>query len=218
MVQVRPHRCAGLLFSVALWTLLLALTGCGSAPPLERDRNYSLAPKVPQTGAGTPTGAILLVNDLAARGFLGGRQIVYRTREEPLVVDRYEHYLWAEPLPRALAQSLVGAIRDAGVFRFVVIPADRARADYLLGGEVSQFEHRPTDQPPRVVATLNLSLVSADQRRSLWTRQYSGEEPVQAATPDAMAEAFNRLTARLVGEVVRDLRALRPRLKPASGH
>jgi cholesterol transport system auxiliary component len=218
LVPLKPHRPAGPLPPVAVWALILALAGCGSAPPLESDRNYSLEPKARETPVEAPDDAVLLVNDLAARGFLGGRQIVYRTREEPLVVERYEHYLWAEPLPRALAQSLVGAIRDAGVFRFVVIPADRARADYLLGGEVAHFEHRPTDQPPRVVATLNLSLVSADRRRSLWTRQYSGEEPVSTATPDAMAEAFNRLTARLVGEVVRDLRTLRPRLKPASGH
>jgi cholesterol transport system auxiliary component len=204
------------------FALALALAGCGSSAPVERDRYYSLAPGLQETPAAIPSSAILLVNDLSARGFLGGRQIVYRTREQPLRVERYEALLWEEPAPRALSQVLVNAIRDAGIFQFVVIPADRARADYLLGGEVERFEHWPTDQPPQVAMTLNLSLVHADDRHSLWARRYSGEEPVTASTQDGMAEAFNRLTARLLGEVLRDLKRVQPRLRagaarPTSG-
>lgn len=195
----------------------LILSGCGTAPPLPRDRYYALEPPATAPGGGAPAAAILQVNDLAARGFLGGRQIVYRTREQPLVVERYDSHLWEEPVPRALASVLVSAIRQAGVFRSVVIPADRARADYLLGGEVARFEHRPTDQPPRVVAALNLSLVKVADRRSLWTRGYRDEERVEAGTPEAMAEAFNRLASRMAQAVVRDLTAAKPLLIPAAG-
>jgi cholesterol transport system auxiliary component len=153
-----------------------------------------------------------MVNDLAARGLLGGRQIVYRTREQPLVVDRYDNLLWAEPPTRALAQNLVNGIRAAQVFDFVAIPADRARADYLLGGDVERFEHLPTEQPPRVAGTMNLALVRADDRRSIASRQYSGEETVSGDSPEAMADAFNRLVARLVAEAVRDLQAVKTQL------
>lgn len=194
--------------------VLLILVGCGTAPPLPRDRYYTLEPPTRGPIGAKPVPAILEVNDLAARGFLGGRQILYRTREEPLVVERYALYLWDEPIPRAFAAALVDAIRDAGLFRHVVIPADRARADLLLSGEVERFEHRPTDRPPRVLAEVSLSLVRADDRRSLWTRVYRGEEPVAGDTPDDMAEAFNRLAGRLAGDVVRDLAGLGPKLAP----
>ncbi len=201
----------------ALCALFLLLAGCGSAPPLPRDRYYALEPDIGDQPRATPVAAVLQVNDLAARGFLGGRQILYRTLEQPLVVERYDLYLWDEPVPRALAAALTRAIRDTGRFRHVLIPADRAQADLLLGGEVARFEHRPTDCPPRVVAKLNLSLVKAGDRRSLWTRQYSAEEPVGADTPQAMAQAFNRLTARMAGEIVRDLARLDPEtLSPTS--
>ncbi len=210
-----------LALSLLALLLIPILTGCGSSAPLQHDRFYALEPTPSlEASAGSPSPAILLVNHLAARGFLGGRQIVYRTHQQPLVVERYDDLLWEEPVPRAMAQILVNAIRDARLFQFVVIPADRARADYLLGGEVERFEHRPTDQPSRVVATLNLSLVSTNDRHSLWTRRYSGEEMVRSetdgakpATPDAMAEAFNRLAARLATEVVRDLRTLKQQLQ-----
>ncbi|EXJ17179.1 ABC-type transport auxiliary lipoprotein family protein [Imhoffiella purpurea] len=199
------------LVFAAVFALLAG--GCGSAPPIEPDHYFVLDPALSIWPAPRQVPAILLVNDLAARGFLGGREIVYRTRGRPLMVERYRTELWAEPVSGAMVHVLVGAIRQAGLFRYVAIPADRVRADYLLNGEVERFEHWPTDTPPRVAATLNLSLVAESDRRSLWARQYQGEEPVDASTPDAMAAAFNRLAARLAGEVVRDLERVQPALK-----
>ncbi|MGE5155032.1 MAG: ABC-type transport auxiliary lipoprotein family protein [Bdellovibrio bacteriovorus] len=195
--------------------LALGLSGCGSSQPLRPDLFYSLEPAMVAGTGGAPAPVVLLVNNLGARGFLGGRAIVFRTSDQPLVAQRYEELLWEDPPSRAVAQALVGAIRSAGIVEVVVVPADRAHFDLLLGGEVERFEHRPTDSPPRVAATINLALVRATDRATLASRQYSGEEPVTGDTPDAMAEAFNRLTARLMTEVVRDLQALKPRLAPS---
>jgi cholesterol transport system auxiliary component len=212
MVQVttrrRSHQPALTLpTALALLLGLAAVTGCGSSTPVRPDRFYRLDP-APQVGrAGPPTPAILLVNDLAARGLIGGRQILFRTREQPQLTQRYEDLLWEEPPTSALARGLVEALRAAGVFRFVVVPAERARADWLLGGELTRFEHLPTDRPPRVAAELHLALVSADDRGYMESRTYSGEEPVDGSTPDAMAAAFTRLSARLIAQVVRDLQS-----------
>ncbi len=187
--------------------LVLTLAGCGSPAPVKPDRFYALDPASLESPVGQPLPTVLLVNDLAARGFIGGRQIIFRTAESPLRVQRYQDLLWAEPVPRAIARGLADAIRAAGVFQTVIIPADRGRADLILSGEVERFEHLPTATPPRVQGRLNLTLVRADDRRSIQSRGYSGEEEVTGTTPEAMAEAFNRLTARLIAEVVRDLRA-----------
>lgn len=221
MVPVIRHRLAWVLLRRALLLapLILSLGGCGASQPVRPDRFFSLEPAVTEGPTGSPAPAVLLVNNLGARGFLGGRAIVFRTAEQPLMAQRYEDLLWEEPPTRAIAHALVGAIRAAGVFELVVVPADRARFDLLLGGEVERFEHRPTDRPPRVAATINLTLVRAQDRDTVVSRQLSGEEPVNGDSPEAMAEAFNRLTARLMAEVVRELRASRPRLtgKPTSG-
>jgi len=210
MTQHSPHGRLGIILTPIL-TLLLVVSGCGSREPFRSDRFYSLAPLPLEAPAGPAVQATLLVNELSARGFLGGRQIVFRTAEEPLLAQRYQDLLWEEPVPRAMARALVDAIRAAAAFERALTPANRARADYLLGGEMERFEHLPTAQPPRVVGTLNLALLRAADRRSIWNRQYSGEVLVEGATPAAMAEAFNRLAARLAADVVRDLRTLRQR-------
>ena len=201
----------------AVLALLLALgglAGCGASTPLRSERFYRLDPAPLAGPAGAPVPAILLVNDLSGRGFLGARQVVFRTRAEPLVTQRYDDLLWEEPPTSALARALVAALRAARVFEFVVVPAERARADFLLGGELERFEHLATEQPPRVAATLHLALVRSADRGSMVSRTYSGEEPLAGSTPDAMVAAFTRLSARLVGEAVRDLQANQERLRP----
>ena len=197
--------------SLAL-VLTLLLTGCGAPEPASRDRFYALESTVPVVAGQPAAGVTLLVNDLAAYGFLGGRQIVYRTAEEPLEVQRYHQLLWEEPPGRALALELLTALRAARLVELVITPAQRARADYILGGEITRFEHLPTDRPPRVRAEVNLTLLRGDDRRSLISRKYAGDEPTGGDTPQAMVQAFDRLSGRLVGEVVRDLQLLRPKL------
>ena len=197
---------------LALLLAVAGLAGCGSATPLRADRFYRLDPAPLVGPGGRPTPGILLVNDLSARGFLGARQIVFRTRADPLITQRYEDLLWEEPPTSALARALVAALRTAQVFEFVVVPTERARADFLLGGELERFEHLPTDQPPRVAATLHLALVRADNRGAMVSRTYRGEEPLAGGTPDAMVTAFTRLSARLIAEAVRDLQTNQGRL------
>jgi cholesterol transport system auxiliary component len=199
----------GLSLAVLLVTLLGAV-GCGSGPPMRPDLYFALDPEPIEQPVGAPLPATLLVGDLAARGFLGGRQIVFRTPDAPLRVQRYVDLLWAEPVPRALSRNLARAVRAAAVFDFALIPADRGTADLLLGGEVERFEHLPAQgsaqAPARVVGTLNLVLVRARDRRSLWEHVYHRELPVEGNTPDDMVVAFNRLAALLAADVVRDLR------------
>jgi cholesterol transport system auxiliary component len=187
----------------------LLLSSCAARQPAPQERFFVLDPAVIATAGGAASHATLLVNDLAARGFIGGRQIVFRTHERPLEVSRYTRYLWEEPPGRALARELVAAIRAAGLFEFVLTPAERARSDYALSGELSRFEHLPTASPPRVAVAFTLTLMRGADRRLLLTKSYSGEERTNAPNAEAMVYAFNRLTARLLSRAVEDLRSVR---------
>lgn len=202
--------------TAALTTGLLAV-GCGGGERL-RDIFFSLAPEVAVSPSATPIPGTLRVSPLAARGFVGGSRIVYRTAEDPLQVQRYNEFLWEEVPARAIADDIVAAMRAARVFENVVTAGDPARADYLVTGELSRFEHLPTARPPGVTAELSLALVDGRTRRLLVSKTYSGFEPTAVnadgrTTPEAMAAAFNRLTGRLIEELVGDAQALASRLR-----
>lgn len=200
----------------ALLPVLLSawlLGGCGGPEPSVRDYYYTLEPPISVTPSAHRLNATLLVNELAARGFVGGSQIVFREADAPLEARRYNDYLWEESPARAIAEDLVSALRAARVFDYVVTVTDRAHADYLLGGELTRFEHLPTSEPPRVAAEWTLTLVDGRERDTRFSKTYAGEEPTQGHSAEAMAMAFNRLTARLIGQAVRDLQTLAPRLR-----
>lgn len=206
----------GAATTAALMTGLLA-AGCGGGERI-RDIYFSLASDVAVSPVSTPLQGTLRVSPLAARGFVGGSRIVYRTAEDPLQVQRYNELLWEEVPARAIADDIVAAMRAARVFENVVTAGDPARADYLITGELSRFEHLPTASPPRVSVELSLALVDGSTRRLLVSKTYSGFEPTAVnadgrTTPEAMAAAFNRLTGRLIGELVRDAQSLASRLR-----
>ncbi len=190
---------------------LFLLSGCGSGPPA-REYFYSLQPEISVAPSAQSIPATLLVTPLGSRGFLGGTQIVFRTAEQPLQVQRYDDFLWEAVPGQALAEALIAALRTANTFAYTLSIADRARADFMLNGELTRLEHQPTADPPAVSLALNLTLVASHNRATRFARTYSGTEPTTASTPEAMARAFNRLSGRLLSEAVRDLQRQAPRL------
>ncbi|MEA3640216.1 MAG: ABC-type transport auxiliary lipoprotein family protein [Lamprobacter sp.] len=192
--------------------LLLLLSGCGGSGPPVREQFYSLQPDISVTPSTQTVPGTLLVTPLGSRGFLGGTQIVFRTAEEPLQVQRYHDFLW-ETLPgQALTEALIAALRTANLFTYTVSIADRARAGFMLNGELTRLEHWPTADPPAVSLTFNLTLITGNTRATQFSRDYSGTEPTTANRPEAMVRAFNRLSGRLLSEAVRDLQRQAPQL------
>ena len=198
----------------------LLLASCGSERL--RDLYFGLQPELHLQPSPRPIPGTLRVIPLTAQGFVAGTRIVYRTAEEPKQVSRYAELLWEEVPATAIANQMIAALRAAGVFEHVVSVTDPARADYLLSGDLLRFEHRPTDNPPHVVAEMSLTLVCGRGREVLVAGTYAGEEPnaVSAAgrtTPDAIVAAFNRLTGRLISQVVADAQGMARRCDDGSG-
>ncbi len=194
------------------------LAGCGGGGERLRDLYFALRADAALAPSVEPIPGTLRVTPIAARGFLAGSRIVYRTAAEPLQVQRYAQLLWEEVPARALADDLTSALRAAEVFEHVITAGDPARADYLLTGELQHFEHRPTDDPPHVLGELSLTLVRGKGRQVLVARSYRVAEPVASGpdgstTPEAIVAAFNRLAGRLVSEVATDMQAAGARLR-----
>jgi cholesterol transport system auxiliary component len=209
--SIRPPRRGWSGCAIAVVVLIL-IHGCGGSGPPLREHFYALQPDIQVRPSQPQAQGTLLVLPLAARGFAGGSQIVFRTAEEPLQVQRYDDLLWEQTPGRALSEAIIASLRAARTFQYVISIADRARGDYILSGELTRLEHRPTAPQPNVAASFNLTLVVGDDRATRFSRTYAGEEPTLESTPEAMVRAFNGLTGRLLSEALRDLERLAPRL------
>ena len=213
----RPTPARYALVAGALMAALL-LAGCGGGGKRLQDLYFALQSDVTLAPAARPIPGTLRVTPIAARGFVAGSRIVFRTAEEPLEVQRYAQLLWEEVPARAIADDLTAAARAAGVFEHVITAGDPARADFLLTGELQRFEHRPTDNPPVVFAELWLTLVRGKGREVLVAQSYVDTEPVAVAadgrqSPEAIVDAFNRLSGRIISRVIADAMALAPQLR-----
>lgn len=206
---------SGLALAAALGLMLGA---CASRGPARQDHFYPLAPAIQVTPAAeAPVAATLLVTQPSARRLTVGRELVFRRDDRPGEVQRYTYHLWAEPPAAAIASALIAALREARLFAFVIAPGQRARADFLLTGELRRLEHLPSANPPQVAAEIHLTLVDGYDRRPLSAHLYQGTEPTGPEDgPPAAAAASDRLLGRLLGEAVRDLQALHPRLRAAA--
>lgn len=218
----RANRCGTpTALRLALPCALIAtalLAGCGGGAARLQDLYFGLQADVAVVPAARPIPGTLRITPIAARGFVAGSRIVYRTAEAPLEVQRYAQLLWEELPARAIADDLAAAARAAGVFEHVITAGDPARADFLLTGELQRFEHRPTDNPPVVLAELWLTLVRSRGREVLVAGSYADTERVVAGadgrqSPQAIVDAFNRLTGRIIGRVIADAKALGPTLR-----
>ena len=201
----------------ALVTICLTLASCASKGPAPVDHYYALAPTIQVVpGPKAPVAATLLVTQPTAGGLTIGRELVFRSRDRPGEVQHYTFHLWSEPPAAAIAAALTAALREARLFTFVIAPGQRARADYLLTGELRRLEHLPDAQPPQVAAEIHLTLIDGFDRKPLFAQTYQGMEPTGPTDDPATAAAsFDRLLGRLLTDAVRDLQAQRPRLRSA---
>jgi cholesterol transport system auxiliary component len=220
MSAVRRQRARVLRALLAGLLACALLADCGGGRL--RDLHFALQPEVHLQPSQDPIPGTLRVLPLTAQGFVSGSRIVYRTAAEPQQVMRYGELLWEEVPATAIANALVAALRAARVVEHVVPFSDPARAEFLLAGELVRFEHRPTDNPPHVYAEMSLTLVCGRNREVLVARSYAGEEPNAVGAdgrtrPEAIIAAFDRLTGRLIGEIVADAQGMTRRCDDAVG-
>ena len=92
---------------------------------------------------------------------------------------------------------LVGALRDAGQFRAVVLDSDAIVADWELSGSLSAFQVDYVQGAPRV--RIHYDAVLRDQRNGtlLQTRRFTLDEPVDGTAVPQVVQAFGRATDAL---------------------
>ena len=186
--------------------LLLAatLSGCTLGPEKkDAAATYDLS-GAPSSAAGkTRIRATLLVQPVAAPGWLESNAIVYRLNYQDAARQlNYANSRWAAPVASLVAQRLraqLAAASDSGIVNL----ADSARADYALRVELEEFSQVfDTADASRAVIVARASLVNVARRSLQAQKTFTIDRPAAGANAESGVRALSAGSAELVDAIV----------------
>jgi len=186
--------------------LLLAatLSGCTLGPEKkDAAATYDLS-GAPSSAAGkTRIRATLLVQPVAAPGWLESNAIVYRLNYQDAARQlTYANSRWAAPVASLVAQRLraqLAAASDSGIVNI----ADSARADYALRVELEEFSQVfDTADASRAVIVARASLVNVAKRSLQAQKTFTIDRPAAGANAESGVRALSAGSAELVDAIV----------------
>ena len=186
--------------------LLLAatLSGCTLGPEKkDAAATYDLS-GAPSSAAGkTRIRATLLVQPVAAPGWLESNAIVYRLNYQDAARQlNYANSRWAAPVASLVAQRLraqLAAASDSGIVNI----ADSARADYALRVELEEFSQVfDTAETSRAVIVARASLVNLARRSLQAQKTFTIDRPAAGANAESGVRALSAGSAELVDAIV----------------
>ena len=186
--------------------LLLAatLSGCTLGPEKkDAAATYDLS-GAPSSAAGkTRIRATLLVQPVAAPGWLESNAIVYRLNYQDAARQlNYANSRWAAPVASLVAQRLraqLAAASDSGIVNI----ADGARADYALRVELEEFSQVfDTADASRAVIVARASLVNVARRSLQAQKTFTIDRPAAGANAESGVRALAAGNAELVDAIV----------------
>ena len=184
--------------------LAATLAGCTLGPEKkDAAATYDLS-GAPSSAAGkTRIRATLLVQPVAAPGWLESNAIVYRLNYQDAARQlNYANSRWAAPVASLVAQRLraqLAAASDSGIVNL----HDSARADYALRVELEEFSQVfDTAEASRAVIVARASLVNLARRSLQAQKTFTIDRPAAGANAESGVRALSAGSAELVDAIV----------------
>jgi ABC-type uncharacterized transport system auxiliary subunit len=124
-------------------------------------------------------------------------EVAYRDQEYEL--RYYESSRWAESPRDVVTRTIKDALRASGRFSDVGDSRDM-QPDYLLTGELREFEEVRTAEGRFAVATVHLELRSTADDKAAWSGTLTSRVPVEGDGLSALAAAMSNVVANIAQE------------------
>ena len=187
------RRAKGALLAMAV----LFVSGCGAARP-SKYYQLSLSNDVTSSVAADPFPVTLILGRMKASHLYREDRIVYSAKGEEM--GTYEYQRWTEPPAEMIEETLLRALRASGRYRGVYSFGSNSRGDFLLRGQLFDFKE-VSGETLSTRVTLELELSDRKSGATVWTHNYSHDEPVSGKDISAVVAALNRNVQRCVAEV-----------------
>jgi ABC-type uncharacterized transport system auxiliary subunit len=176
----------------------ILMCGCLTAPKLSPVQIYLVEPK-PQVAAAEPAGKTLGVRQIeAARPYR--EQIAYR--DKGMVLGYYPNAEWAELPAQIVTRALIDALTQSHRFSDVGYAGDLVSPDFILTGELRQFDLVRSTEPWTAAVEVRLELRGAMSPEIVWGQTLSATENLAKNEVSALPEAMSKAVSRVIEQAV----------------
>jgi len=193
--------------AAVLGAVLLAVAGCGAAPPVPVERYYRIGVAAPTALPAPVLPGLLAVAPLQSDGLHSERALLYADQGQPRELRRYHYHHWADSPPRLLQEQLVAYLRQARAAATVLPDDPRLQAEHRVVGRLVRFERLNNAERALAAVDLELGLERKGSARPVWLRQYRAEVPARDGSVAAVVEAFEQAVGDVYGRFLSDLAA-----------
>jgi len=174
-------------YAVLVAVLAGAMSGCGGTRPT---KYYVLdVPPPPTTQSPTQLPVSLLVARPVASHLYRDDRIVYGSG--PVELGTYEFHRWAQSPADMMQDLLVSYLRASKEYRSVLRPGSNARGDFVVRSYLKSLYE--VDNPDFVARfDIHIDVYDPKAGRTVWSGNYSHDEPVGAKTVTAVVEALDK--------------------------
>ena len=176
------------------------LGGCATSKPMKYYRLTNPQEAAP-TGGAEPLPITLIVGALTTSRMYREDRIIYGNGSE---MGAYQYQRWADPPTEMIEQVLVRRLRTSGHYKAVYYKRSNTTGDYELRGHLQDF-HEVTGSPLVARMTLELEMRDVKTGATVWTRDYTHDEPVDKKDVPSVVAALDRNAQRGVTEMVASL-------------
>lgn len=178
---------ARLVHSAALAGLLLALSACGSSPPVALYRLRADPPAAAASTATVPAPTRWMLASVHLPDYLDRDAILWPSGETGLKALPGQR--WAEPLRDAVPRVLRGDLaRLRGADRIWAVPMPTGlKADRVLKVEIQTYEVQPDGQT--LVLAARWWLTDPEGQAPTQVRLFERREPLAGSSADALVQA-----------------------------
>jgi ABC-type uncharacterized transport system auxiliary subunit len=174
-------------YAVLVAVLAGTLSGCGAT---RATKYYVLdVPAPPAAQSPTPYPVSLLVARPITSHLYRDDRVVYGAG--PVELGTYEFHRWAQSPADMMQDLLVNYLRASKQYRSVLRPGSNARGDYIVRSYLRSLAE--IDSPEFVARfAIHLDLYDPKQGATVWSGDYSHDEPVGSKTVAAVVEALDK--------------------------
>lgn len=173
--------------AVLVAVLVGVLSGCGGTRPT---KYYVLdVPAPPTTQSSTAYPVSLLISRPVTSHLYRDDRIVFGAG--PVELGTYEFERWSQSPADMMQDLLVSYLRASKQYRSVLRPGSNARGDYIVRSYLRSLAE--IDKPDFVARfAIHIDLYDPKQGATVWSGDYSHDEPVGSKTVSAVVEALDK--------------------------